>query len=468
MARAQAVQAQACGIEAHVDMNPILLKPISETQAQVILHGQVFGTSGWASYLSHRETLLRAIRASYERLSQAYEVLVIEGAGSAAEVNLRDRDLANWPVVELADASVILVADIDRGGVFAQILGTLDLLLPEQRRRVIGVIVNKFRGDVRLFAEGVAYLEQRSGLPVLGVLPFLFDLDLDHEDRVPIDRYQAQLFTAHHVNVAVVLLPRMSNMTDFQPLAAEADVALRYVNRPEDLAGADVVILPGSKNTIADCQALVERGLANALYKHVEQGGELVGICGGYQILGRRLADPWGVEAGGSVQGLGLLEVDTELKTQKTLTQVEAIPLFLDHASAGVVTGYQIHAGVTVRLHERPCFRILRADGCRADHDSLDGAVREDGRVWGTYIHGLFDQPAFRRAWLNRVRLRKGLVALPVSVSEQVSRRRGAELDRWAAHMQKHLNLGPLYKALHLDSTGGRSCKAYGRSHADY
>src|SRR5437879_9914405 len=254
--RAQALQADACGLPPHVDMNPILLKPESDQCAQVIVHGKVWGRYEGRQYLEQNHVLVRHVRASYERLARAYEVLVIEGAGSAAELNLRDRDLANWAVAEFAGAAVVLVADIDRGGVFAQVIGTIELLAPQERRRVVGVVVSKFRGDASLFADGVALLEARTGVPVLGVLPFLRDLELDQEDSVERDRYRQTPFTAQAVNVAVTLRPHLNNFTAFSALAGQWDGALRYAATPSDLAGADAVVLPGTKNTIADLEHL--------------------------------------------------------------------------------------------------------------------------------------------------------------------------------------------------------------------
>ncbi|MER3423909.1 MAG: cobyric acid synthase [Nitrospiraceae bacterium] len=310
--------------------------------------------------------------------------------------------------------------------------------------------MNKFRGDVRLFADGVAYLESRTRLPVFGTLPFLRDLDMDQEDSVQIERHRHTAFTPQHVNVAVILLPRMSNFTDFNILAAEHDVVLRYASSSLDIAGADVVILPGSKNTIADLDHVYTHGFVESLKRHVERGGEVVGICGGYQMLGCSISDPHATEAGGCMQGLGFLDIDTELLTQKTTIQVEATPLLLNGEMLGSVSGYQIHMGVTERHSGQPCFQIRRAVGRVVKEDDMDGAAREDGLVWGTYIHGVFDQPEFRRAWLNRLRQRKGLPPLNTEVSELVSQRRESELDRWADHMQKHLDLNPLRETLRL------------------
>ena len=271
--RAQALQAQACGIEPTVDMNPILLKPESDSRSQVVVKGKVYEALDALAYFERKETLFNIVRDCYARLASEYECVVIEGAGSAAEINLRDRDIVNWPVVELADASVVLVADIDRGGVFAQIIGTLDLLAPHERLRVRGVIVNKFRGDRRLFEDGVRLLEERTGLPILGVVPYLRDLRLDQEDSLDLSHSRSVQFKSEVTNIAVVLLPRMSNFTDFNALAAEKDVALRFASSPEDLQGADVVILPGSKNTLEDLDYLATSAFPDALRSHVAQRG---------------------------------------------------------------------------------------------------------------------------------------------------------------------------------------------------
>ena len=455
--RAQALQAEACGLPPHVDMNPILLKPESDQCAQVIVHGKVWGRYQGRRYLEQTCELLRHVRASYERLARAYEVLVIEGAGSAAELNLRDRDLANWTMVELAGAAVVLVADIDRGGVFAQVIGTIELLAPQERQRVVGVIVNKFRGDASLFADGVALLEARTGIPVLGVLPFLRDLELDQEDSVEMDRYRQTSFTTQAVNVAVTLVPHLSNFTDFNALAGECDVALRYAATPSDLVGADIVVLPGTKNTIADLEHLRSRGFVEALTRHVAGGGELVGICGGYQMLGGEVSDPYGVEAGGRTPGMGFLDVVTELLPEKKTTQVEARPLLGNVAPDSTISGYEIHMGRTRRGSVASGFRILRRcgedlsqDGSHsgAENDATDGACRADGLVWGTYIHGVFDQPGFRRQWLNRLRQRKGLHPLDQSVSDAVTARLGSSLDRWADHLQKHVQVDRLIETV--------------------
>lgn len=447
--RAQALQAQACGLEPDADMNPILLKPESDCSAQIVVQGKVWGRAEARTYFQQRTDLAELVRESYERLAGKYEVIVIEGAGSAAEMNLRDRDLANWSAVELADARVVLVADIDRGGVFAQVIGTLDLLAPHERARVVGIIINKFRGDVSLFDDGVTFIEQRTGIPVLGVVPMLRGLRLDQEDAVDIGRAHQAQFAVDRVNIAVVLLPRMSNFTDFNPLMAEPDVVVRYAERAADLNGADVVVLPGSKNTIADFGYVRSSGMADAISRSAAQGMEVVGICGGFQMLGRSIADPDGVEAGGHVDALGLLNVSTELTRTKLVQVIEAESLEIEPARHLPVRGYFIHMGKTTGRDVRRCFRLHQRNGTieraeSAEAGNMDGAVSDTGRIWGTYLHGVFDRSEFRRAWVNRARMRKGLSPLPDSVSQRISQSLHGQLDTWADHLQSHLNVTPL------------------------
>ena len=446
MGRAQVLQAQACGLRPHVDMNPILLKPEADRRSQVVVQGNVWGSREAGSYFDAQTELAHYVRQSYERLASQYELIVIEGAGSAAEINLRDRDIVNWPVVRMADARVILVADIDRGGVFAQVIGTLDLLEPHERERVIGVVINKFRGDRRLFDDGVAMLEKRTGIPVLGVLPFVRDLMLDQEDSVTIEPGSTKpAFSADTVNVAVILVPHMSNFTDFNVLAVEADVSLRYARVPEDVVDADVIILPGSKQTIQDLQYVKGKGFGAALASHVQARREMVGICGGFQMLGKRIDDPHGVEGGGQTEGLHLLPVDTRLHPDKRTVQVLANALLPGLSDAETVRGYEIHVGLTARREGDPCFRIVDEAGHRED-----GAASADGLVWGTYIHGVFDDPSFRRAWLNRVRVRKGLVPRAVADSMDVTRRLTSALDEWANHVARHVDMTAVCQALQL------------------
>jgi len=470
MGRAQVLQAQACGVTPSVVMNPILLKPEADCRSQVIVQGKVWERQEAQEYFNKRAVLWDLVKSSYEELAATYEVIVIEGAGSAAEMNLRDRDIVNWPVVEMADAAVILVADIDRGGVFAQVIGTMDLLSPEERQRVIGVVINKFRGDLSLFDDGIKIIEERTGVPVLGVLPYLRNLELDQEDSVAIERFRMTPFEIEMVNVAVVLLPHMSNFTDFNQLAAEPDVALRYVASPQELHGADVIILPGSKTTMADLDYLRKAGFEEAFMAHMHRGGEMMGVCGGFQMLGNTITDPLCVETGGSSKGLGLLDVKTELLVHKSTVQVRARSLLGLGDDDCLVEGYEIHMGATKRAKGvSPCFEFISSaetspstqhvlsskDHSREAGEPMDGAMSADGLVWGTYIHGVFDQPGFRREWLNQVRGRKNLQALDVKTSQAVSNRLVHAIDRWADHVGTYINMQPIFSAIELRKGNG-------------
>jgi len=455
MGRAQVLQAQACGIDPHADMNPILLKPESDRASQIVVQGTMWGKSDAREYFTHRDELAHRVKESYDRLAASYDLIVIEGAGSAAELNLRDRDLANWSMAELADALVVLVADIDRGGVFAQVIGTLELIDSVERARVVGIIINKFRGDRTLFDDGVRIIEARTGLPVLGVVPMLQDLVIDQEDSVAVERAAQRPFDPSCINIAVLLLRRMSNFTDFKYLTAEPDVRLRYVERPDECAGADIIIIPGSKNTVEDLLVVRQAGLPDVLRAHVDAGGEVVGICGGFQMLGREVADPDGVESSGAVSGMGLLDVSTVMMPLKTTLVVEARALHIAHDVQDPVRGYSIHVGHTRRGDAEPCFRVsLQQRATEPDSvsvASLDGAVSHNGLVWGTYIHGVFDQPGFRRSWLNAIRRRKGWETLDHEVSVAVSSRLDGELDRWADHVGRHLDCVQLFQVLGVD-----------------
>lgn len=451
--RAQAMQAQACGRDPHVDMNPILLKPESDRRAQVIVRGQVSHSLEAQAYFDRRDELWTVVHESYDRLAHTCEAIVIEGAGSAAEVNLREHDLVNWRMAHWADASVLLVADIDRGGVFAQALGTLDLLTPHERRRVIGLVVNKFRGDPQLFADGVRYLESRTGLPVC-LVPFLRDAHLDQEDSLDLARDAQRAFSDSSVNVAVVLVTRMSNFTDFNALAREKDVNLQYVGIPEALDRADVVILPGSKNTLADLRDLIERGFEPALKAHVDRGGELLGICGGYQMMGRHIHDPDGLEGGGASSGFGFLDIRTELKSPKICRRIRGRISTLEGLGDCVIEGYEIHMGRIMGDTIPPCFAV-HSPSSEGKFNSVDPAADEEegtwtlgGRVWGTSIHGLFDQASFRRGWIDRARIRKGFPALGIASSQSPSNSLDCALDRWADHLERHVNLTPIIDCL--------------------
>ena len=448
--RAQMLQAQAAGLTPSVDMNPVLLKPKGEMTAQVIIHGRAVQDADWRRYRSeYRERALRAVQESLVRLQMQHEILVLEGAGSPAEVNLRAGDIANMTAADLADARVLLVGDIDRGGVMAALLGTLLLLAPEERERVDGLVVNRFRGDPTLFADGVEFLEQRAGLPVLGVVPYLPDLGLDEEDSVGLSPGGGR--SGSELDVAVIRLPRISNFNDFDPLAAEPGVGLRFVEDAGGLGIPDAVILPGTKNSVEDLLWLYERGLAAGIARLAGTGVPLLGVCGGYQMLGEDLVDAAAVESNRlRLPGLGLLPVRTEFAPEKLTLKVAAEPAagapdWL--VGGGAVRGYEIHAGRTALLPGAlPLWRLTRRGGSACA--DADGAISPDGQVLGTYLHGLFENTGFRRAWLNRLRRRRGLAPLPMQGAAADGRE--LALDRLADHVRRHLDVAAVYRSLGL------------------
>ena len=396
--RAQALQAIAAGIEPHTDMNPVLLKPSSDIGAQVIIHGQVRADMNARDYHQYKPVAMGAVLASHARLLAQYETVIVEGAGSPAEINLRDRDIANMGFAEAVDCPVVLVADIDRGGVFAHLVGTLSCLSQSERDRVIGFVINRFRGDIKLLEPGLDWLEREIGKPVLAVLPYLHGLYLDAEDAV-----QATQANQGAFRVVVPSLPRMSNHTDFDALRAHPDVDLRFVRQGESIPGADLIVLPGSKNTRGDLAWLEAQGWREQIARHLRYGGKVIGVCGGFQMLGRSVRDPHGVEgAPGVSAGLGVLEIDTELTREKRLTRVEGVCAFGAHDTARRVSGYEIHMGVSHGAAlETPAFSI---DG------RGEGAVSSDGQILGTYLHGLFDHPEACSALLQWAGSRSGHV----------------------------------------------------------
>jgi adenosylcobyric acid synthase len=402
--RAQAVQALAAGVEPTVDMNPVLLKPEADARAQVIVLGRRWQTLPARGFYRRREELWPVVTAALDRLRAAHDLVLIEGAGSPAELNLRHLDIVNMAVARHARAPVLLTGDIDRGGIFAQLLGTLWLLEPTDRALVRGLVVNKFRGDRSLFTEGVRILEERGGVPVLGVVPYLSALAIPEEDAVALET-PATRPSESVIDVAVVRLPHVANFDDFDPLRSEPGVGLRYVASLTTLGEPDAVILPGTKSTLADLEWLRTQGLGNAIRHLSDQGAAVVGICGGYQMLGRTIHDPLRVEsAQPCLPGLGLLPVETVFAETKATYQARARilagPAWLSDVAGQEVAGYEIHLGRTDG--GRPWLEINRRNGQSVS--LTDGAVREDGRVWGCYLHGLFANDTFRRAWLAGLR----------------------------------------------------------------
>lgn len=451
MGRAQIFQAEAAGIAPDVRMNPILLKPTSDRKAQIVLMGEVASNMDAVSYHDYKPRLREQIRNVYQSLANEYDVLVLEGAGSPAEINLRDRDIVNMGMAEMAQCPVILVADIDRGGVFAAIYGTLALLHDHERARVKGVIINKFRGDVTLLHSGITQIEALTGVPVLGVMPWL-EIDLEDEDGVALQKGKYLSTAPREVDIAVVQLPHISNFTDFNALAAQPDVRVRYVRHADDLAGADLIILPGSKNTLGDLLWLQERALAHGILQAQRQGVPVLGICGGYQMLGDTLIDE--VESGlGRLAGLGLLPAVTRFAPDKTTTRATAtlnaaLPGWLGAVSGMVLAGYEIHMGeTTLAENAQPLMRL-----CKNGQRQPDGAVSEDGLAFGTYLHGLFDSDAFTRALVNGLRERKGLAARDNDF--HYAEHKAQQFDILAQAMRRHVDIEKIYAIMHEHKEG--------------
>jgi adenosylcobyric acid synthase len=420
--RAQALQALACGLEPHTDFNPVLLKPTTDKQAQVIIHGKVAFDLDAKGYHEYKPRAMGAVLESWARLTAVYDCVVVEGAGSPAEINLRDRDIANMGFAEAVDCPVILIADIDRGGVFAHLVGTLDLLSPSEQKRIKGFVINRFRGDIALLESGLSWLEERTGKPVLGVLPYLHGLMLDAEDAIATAAVDGK--KAARLKVIAPAYPRVSNHNDLDPLRLHPEVDFRWIGPGETPPAADLIVLPGSKAVRADVDWLRETGWATAIQKHLRYGGKVVGLCGGYQMLGRKIDDPLGLEGTpGSTPGLGVLAVETTLEAEKQLRNVSG---YLSLPGRPAMTGYEIHLGVT-RGEGLMHSAIELADG------HFDGAISADGQVFATYCHGLFDHPEALTALL-------AWAGMEESVQVDFAARREADLERLADAVEAALD----------------------------
>ena len=424
--RAQAFQAIACGLEPITDMNPILLKPCSDQGAQVIIHGKATATMQATEYHDYKKVARKAVFESYNRLQAKFDYIVVEGAGSPAEINLRSNDIANMGFAEEADCPVIIVADIDRGGVFAHLVGTLDLLSESEQARVSGFIINRFRGDISLLEPGLDWLEERTGKPVLGVLPYLHGLYIDAEDGVNDIEKAGSTESNEKLKVIVPVLPRISNHTDFDPLRLHPQIEFHYVKKGEAIPPADLIILPGSKNVRSDLQFLEKQGWPEAIKKHLRYGGKLLGICGGYQMLGEQIHDPLGIEGDiGSSTGLALLSLSSTLEPEKQLKQVTG-QLTLPNQPKADVKGYEIHAGTT--KGEALSKPMLVLNGVH------DGAISNDNQIAGTYLHGLFDHTDSMKQLLHWAGLNE-------SVSIDYSQLREDSINRLADAIETHLDL---------------------------
>ena len=463
--RAQALQAEACRVAACAEMNPVLIKPSSDASSQIVVLGKVWGQVSAADYHTKRvEELFPCVLESYHRLAMDHEVIVIEGAGSPAEINLREHDIVNMRMAHAANAACLLVGDIDRGGVFASLFGTMQLLEEHDRRMILGYAINKFRGDQSLLEPGIQMMAPRMAIPCVGVVPYLHNLGLDEEDGVSLEdrRTVAKFWKPQNevssldrpIRIGVVAFPHLANFTDFDPLAAEPSVSLAYMERPDEVALADVVILPGSKQTLQDLDWLRRCGFDRALREACEQKKPLIGICGGFQMLGESIEDPKGMESSGlpaSSEGLGLLPIRTTLDAEKTTRRVTGTcqaAIFGQPAIADSFRGYEIHLGETAYGDDSRGFADIQREG--AQDATEDGAVSPNGRVFGTYIHGLFDEDRFRHKFLDATRVACGLLG-PASYA-YVARDRDQRLNRLAEHVKRSLDIGQIAGWLGFDA----------------
>lgn len=431
--RAQAVQALACGLAPHTDMNPVLLKPNTDVGAQVIIHGHSIGNMDACHYHDYKSTALKAVLESHARLAKNYDRIIVEGAGSPAEINLRANDIANMGFAEMVDCPVILIADIDRGGVFAHLVGTLALLSDSEQARIKGFVINRFRGDIALLQSGLDWLVEYTGKPVLGVLPYLHGLHLEAEDALPHLSGRVKSSETYHINIIIPVLPRISNHTDFDPLRLHPQVNLQFIQLGETIPPADLIILPGSKSVRADLELIRQNGWEHAINKHLRYGGKIIGICGGFQMLGQWIHDPDGLEGeAGSCTGMGLFEMSTTLAPNKQLNNIQGT-LALNGAT---VTGYEMHMGVTT-------YHAPYASAVSLPH-GLDGAMSKDGQILGTYIHGLFESPAARTALLTWAGLSDAQPFDYHTLQEKA-------INRLADTIEQHMNTKLLYNLLNLD-----------------
>ena len=427
--RAQAVQALACNIESSVHMNPVLLKPHTDMGAQVIFQGKATSTVDAIGYQSYKKLAMPIVLDSFEKLQGEFQTVLIEGAGSPAEINLRENDIANMGFAEEADVPVIIVADIDRGGVFAHLYGTLALLSESEQARVKGFVINRFRGDISLLQSGLDWLEEKTGKPVIGVLPYLHGFDLEAEDAINAEQVKSDKIK---LKVAVPVFPRISNHTDFDALRVNPDVDLTYVGNGERITHADLIILPGTKSVRSDLDYLRSQGWDRDIQRHIRLGGKVMGICGGFQMLGEQIHDPLGIESeAGSTMGLGYLKGITELKAQKTLTNVTGT-LNLNGKDVSV-SGYEIHAGTTL---------VTGKTAVRLETGLADGAISDCNQVFGTYLHGIFDNSQA----VSEICRWAGVEEIAVVDHKQNQQK---AIDRIADAIEQHLDLPTLWPDLY-------------------
>lgn len=447
MGRAQVAQAEAAGLEPFVDMNPVLLKPTGNSCSQVVLMGKPVGNMSAREY--HQGYSLKAfstVKEALQRLDTAYDTIVIEGAGSPAEVNLKANDIVNMRIAKYLQAPVLLIADIDRGGALASLVGTLELLEKDERALVKGLVINKFRGDVTLLQPAVDFLEKKTGKPVLGIIPHIDQLGIDDEDSVSLEEKQS-VPSSGDIKIAVIQTPKIANFTDFSCLSSEKDVSLYYVQDPASLGKPDLIILPGSKNTTEDMLYIRNSGIEELIQKSVARGAALIGICGGYQMLGEEIRDPYHTESEHDyVKGLGFLGMKTTFAVSKLTSQVKAACHNLHFLGQKIVAeqlrGYEIHMGKTEFTNKNEIHPFCITERANLCCHLAEGTVRSDGLIFGTYIHGIFDHDEFRRQILNALRLKKGLSALKNTRSVYAEKQQN--YDRLADIVRKHLDMDKL------------------------
>jgi adenosylcobyric acid synthase len=449
MGRAQVVQAEAAGKDPEVLMNPVLLKPSTDKKAQVIVMGKVFKNMSAVEYHDFKVQLKDKVLDAYKALEDKNDFVVIEGAGSPAEINLRDKDIVNMGMAELSDSPVILVGDIDKGGVFASIYGTIMLLDPSERSRIKGVVINKFRGDKSILQSGLDMLEELTGVPVIGVVPYS-DLQIEDEDSLT-SRFKKNVSQEGKINVEILYLPHVSNFTDFNIFETQEDVNVRYVMRGETFDNPDIIIIPGSKNTIEDLIYLKNSGLSDEIIRQCRKGTVIFGVCGGYQILGNTIKDPYKTESlVDEINGLGILDIDTVFEKEKTTTQVEGEVVFAGENMKSLeglkVSGYEIHMGKT--KHGQSAKEFLKFTNSLGQNiDILDGAVNEEGNVFGTYLHGVFDSLEFTRSLLNLIRERKGMDSVESSV-KSFKDFKEREYDKLAKLIRENIDMDKVYEIM--------------------
>lgn len=447
MGRAQVMQAEAAGIEPHVYMNPILLKPTSDRGSQVIVNGEVAAVMTATEYYAHKKEYLPDILKAYQELERAYDIIVIEGAGSPAEINLKKDDFVNMGLAEMVDAPVLLAGDIDRGGVFAQIVGTIELLEVNERARIKGTIINKFRGDLEILRPGLQMLEERTGIPVQGVIPYFY-LDIDEEDSLT-ERFVKKNSTGL-IDIAVIKLPRISNFTDFAPLESLEEVSLRYVSTAGDIGNPDAVIIPGSKNTIEDLLWMRQSGLETLVVRHAEKGKLTFGICGGYQMLGEEICDPEGVERKGSIAGMGLLPTKTIFAADKTRTRVSGtfgkVTGILAELCDVRIEGYEIHMGTT-EFTEPAEALVQIQDETKGGAVKADGVFR--GNVYGCYIHGIFDETDVIRGVVEALLRQKGYDPDTVQIKDRKAHKE-EQYDKLADIIRANLDMKAIYEIMEM------------------